>query len=117
MTSLIVGNATANTTFGNGIFTATGNANVGNLGTAGLIVATGNVTGGNVTTAGQLVSSVATGTAPIVVTSTTTVANLNAQYAGTANSVAGANVTGAVAYATTANSVACLLYTSPSPRD
>jgi len=106
LTSLIVGNATANTTFGNGIFTATGNANVGNLGTAGLIVATGNVTGGNVTTAGQLVSSVATGTAPIVVTSTTTVANLNAQYAGTANSVAGANVTGAVAYATTANSVA-----------
>lgn len=57
LTTLVVGNATANTTFGNGIFTATGNANVGNLGTAGLIVATGNVTGGNLLTSG-LVSAV-----------------------------------------------------------
>lgn len=57
LTSLIVGNGTANTTFGNGIFTATGNANIGNLGTAGLIVATGNITGGNLLTSG-LVSAV-----------------------------------------------------------
>ena len=56
-----------------------GNANVGNLGTAGLITATGNVTAGNVTTAGQLVSTIATGTAPMVVSSTTKVANLNVE--------------------------------------
>ena len=57
LTSLIVGNATANTTFGNGIFTATGNANVGNLGTAGLLVATGNITGGNLVTGGLVVAT------------------------------------------------------------
>ena len=60
--------------------------------------------------AGQLISTVATGTAPLVVSSTTQVANLNAATAGTAsvaNSVAGANVVGAVAnatFATTAGS-------------
>ena len=61
-----------------GTLNATGNANVGNLGTGGLIVATGNVSGGNITTAGQLVSTVATGTAPLAVSSTTVVTNLNA---------------------------------------
>ncbi len=122
--------------------TISGNANVGNLGSSGLIVATGNVTGGNLVTGGalsvtgnanlgnletaqvlasanvtapQLISNVATGTAPLVVTSTTQVANLNAAtaglatYATTANAVAGANVSGAVGlatYATTANAVA-----------
>jgi len=83
--------ATGNVTGGNlvtgGVLSVTGNANVGNLGTAGLVVATGNVSGGNVTTAGQLVSSISTGTAPIVVTSTTQVANLNAATAGTAGTV------------------------------
>jgi hypothetical protein len=53
---------------------------------AGTVSATGNVSGGNITTAGQVVSSIATGTAPLVVTSTTQVANLNAATAGTANS-------------------------------
>jgi hypothetical protein len=48
------------------------------------MTATVNVTVGNLTTGGQLVSSVATGTAPLVVTSTTQVANLNAATAGTA---------------------------------
>jgi hypothetical protein len=48
--------------------------------------------GGNVSTSGQLVSTVTTGTAPIVVSSTTTVANLN--IGGNA-----ANVTGTVAAA------------------
>jgi hypothetical protein len=87
-TGLIV--ATGNVTGGNlvtgGVLSVTGNANVGNLGTAGLIVATGNITGGNINTAGNvtasiLVSNVATGTAPITVTSTTRVANLNVSYA------------------------------------
>jgi hypothetical protein len=88
-----------------------GNANVGNLGTGGLIAATGNVSGGNVTTAGKVVASalesnVATGTAPIVVASTTKVTNLNADLldgydtatAATANTVvvrdANGNITG-----------------------
>ena len=87
---------------------ATGNANVGNLGTDGLITATGTITGGNIETAGtlsaggnanvgnlgttqllasanvttpQIISNVATGTAPLVVTSTTRVANLSVNYA------------------------------------
>ena len=88
-----------------GYLNATGNANVGNLGTAGLIVATGNITGGNLVTGGalsvtgnanvgnlgtaqvlatanvtapQLISNTSTGTAPLVVSSTTLVSNLNA---------------------------------------
>lgn len=51
---------------------ANGNANVGNLGTA-QVLATANIT------APQLISNIATGTAPLVVTSTTKVANLNAE--------------------------------------
>jgi filamentous hemagglutinin len=99
------GNVSTGNLVASGLLSVTGNANVGNLGTAGLVVATGNVTGGNLTTAGlvsatgnviggnlttggivsatgnvttaaQLVSSVAVGTAPIVVTSTTLVPNL-----------------------------------------
>jgi hypothetical protein len=70
-----------------GTLNATGNANVGNLGTAGLIVATGNVSGGNITTAGRLVSSIATGTAPLTVTSTTRVSNLNVDYANVADNI------------------------------
>jgi hypothetical protein len=72
---------------------ANGNANVGNLGTAGLITATGNIGGGNINTAGQLVSSVATGTAPLVVTSTTQVANLSVATAGTVTTNAQPNIT------------------------
>jgi filamentous hemagglutinin len=86
--------ATGNVTGGNlttgGVLSVTGNANVGNLGTAGLIVATGDITGGNINTAGNvtaniLVSNVATGTAPITVTSTTRIANLNVSYANVAD--------------------------------
>jgi hypothetical protein len=66
----------------------TGNANVGNLGTA-QVLASANVT------APQYISNIATGTAPLVVSSTTKVANLNADLldgfstavAGTANTV------------------------------
>jgi hypothetical protein len=74
--------ATGNVTGGNlttaGVVAATGNVSGGNLTTGGVVAATGNVSGGNITTAGQLVSSVATGTAPLVVSSTTLVSNLNA---------------------------------------
>lgn len=57
-----------------------GNANVGNLGTA-QVLATANVT------SPQLISNIATGTAPLVVTSTTQVANLNVATSGIANTV------------------------------
>ena len=104
LTSLgVTGTATAGNLSTGGTLNVTGNANVGNLGTAGLIVATGNVTGGNLVTGGvvsatgnvtggninsagsmtasTLVSNVATGTAPLTVTSTTRVSNLNVTYA------------------------------------
>jgi hypothetical protein len=74
---LIVTTTGANIT---GTLNATGNANVGNLGTA-QVLASANVT------APQLISNVATGTAPLVVTSTTQVANLNVATAGTAGTV------------------------------
>ena len=69
------GNNTANITSTgvnvSGTLNATGNANVNNLGTA-QVLATANIT------APQLISNVATGTAPLVVSSTTLVSNLNA---------------------------------------
>ena len=70
--------------------TGTGNANIGNINTAQLL-ATANVT------APQLISNVAIGTAPFVVTSTTTVANLSVATATTAGSAttAGTVTTGA----------------------
>jgi hypothetical protein len=83
-----------------------------------LVTATGANLKGNFSANGningiQLVSNVATGTAPLIVTSTTVVANLRAananlanlaNFATTANSVAGANVSGTVANATFATS-------------
>lgn len=69
-----------------GTLSVTGNANVGNLGTA-RILASANVT------APQLISNVATGTAPLVVTSTTQVANLNVATAGTVTTNAQPNIT------------------------
>lgn len=51
--------------FGNLILTVTGNANIGNIHSAGTI------------TASRLISNVSNGTAPLTVTSTTKVANLN----------------------------------------
>ena len=77
-------------------FTSTG------LNVAGYLTSTGNVTGGNITTSGQLVSTVSTGTAPLSVSSTTLVSNLNADLldgynsavANTANTVAVRNSDG-----------------------
>ena len=67
------------------ITASSGNANVGNLGFgSGQITGTGNITAGNANVTGQLISTVTTGTAPFVVTSTTQVANLNVATAGTA---------------------------------
>ena len=64
-----------------------GNANVGNIGAAAGVF-TANVTAGNANVTGQLISTVATGTAPLVVSSTTQVANLNAATAGSATNAA-----------------------------
>jgi hypothetical protein len=60
-----------------GTINISGNANVGNLGTA-QILASANIT------SPQLISNIAIGTAPLVVTSTTQVANLNVALAGNA---------------------------------
>jgi len=61
-----------------GTANVTGNANVGNLGTAQVLASA------NITTP-QFISNIATGTAPLVVTSTTRVANLNVDQSNIAN--------------------------------
>jgi collagen type VII alpha len=75
----VVGNFSGNVSAANlstgGTLSVTGNANVGNLGTAGTVIAS------------VLESNVATGTAPFTVVSTTTVANLQAATAVTADTV------------------------------
>ena len=75
-TTFVVTGTGANIT---GTANISGNANVGNLGTTRILAS------GNITTT-QLISNIATGTAPLVVTSTTQVANLNAATAGSADS-------------------------------
>ncbi|HLY63795.1 MAG TPA: tail fiber domain-containing protein [Terriglobia bacterium] len=65
--------------------------------------AAGQTVTGNVSTAGQLISTIATGTAPLVVSSTTVVPNLNANmlqgmHAGDFASATGSNVFGADQY-------------------
>lgn len=93
---------TANVAAGNlttgGALSVTGNANVGNLGTA-QVLASANVT------APQFISNISTGTAPLLVSSTTKVANLNADLldgfdsstANTANTIALRNSDGNLA--------------------
>jgi hypothetical protein len=61
--------------------------NITSVGTLTSLAVTGNVTAGNANVTGQLISTIATGTSPLVVTSTTQVANLNAATAGTAATV------------------------------
>lgn len=80
---LVVTTTGANIT---GTLNVTGNANVGNLGTT-RILATANIT------APQLISNVATGTAPLVVTSNTQVPNLHSALAGTVTTAAQPNIT------------------------
>jgi hypothetical protein len=111
---------TANAVAGANVSGQVGNALVaGTVYTAAQpnITSTGTLTGLNVSSAvnaTSFTSNVATGTAPFVVTSTTTVANLNvaqANLANTANAVAGANVSGQVANALVAGTV----YTAAQP--
>ena len=96
VSTLVVSNTGANIS---GTANVSGNANVLNLGTS-QVLATANIT------APQLISNVATGTAPLVVTSTTTVSNLSVtslqgngpSQSATANSIvqreANGNITG-----------------------
>ena len=83
---------------GNVNISAAGNANVfrvtgTGVNVAGTLNATGNITGANIITTGHLESTVATGTAPLIVTSTTQVANLNSATAGTVRTNAQPNIT------------------------
>ena len=52
--------------------------NITSVGTLSSLAVTGTITGGNANVTGQLISTVSTGTAPLVVSSTTVVTNLNA---------------------------------------
>jgi hypothetical protein len=81
-----------------------GNANVGNINATGTMnIGTGS--GGNITGVDYITANFFSGNGSLL--SSITGANVTGQvaYAATANSVSGSNVTGAVAYATTANSV------------
>jgi hypothetical protein len=95
-----VGTGISNGTSNVNIPTINGNINLSVGGNANVLVVTGtgaSVTGninssGNVT-ASRLISNVATGTAPLVVTSTTQVANLNVATAGTVLTNSQPNIT------------------------
>ena len=104
-----------------GTVTTAAQGNITSVGTLTSLSVSGNITAGNISATnhtgttsnitGQYITTLATGTAPFVVTSTTQVANLNvasaglATFATTANAVAGANVSGTVSSATTAGTV------------
>ena len=75
---------------------ATANAFTGNQSVTGTLSATGGIS-----TAGRLTSTVATGTAPLAVTSTTVVPNLNASLLGGFSPSAFASVTAANTFAAT----------------
>ena len=87
---------------------ATGNLSATILYANSTITAVGNIVGANVDTAGnvtasRLVSNVATGTAPLTVTSTTRVANLNVAYANVADFINVADVSSGTYYPILAN--------------
>ena len=82
----------------NGNFTVSGNANVGNLGTT-QVVATGNIS-----TTNQLISTATSGS-PILVASTTVVANLNASLLS-GSSANAANTGGTIALRDAAGNIA-----------
>jgi hypothetical protein len=63
------------------VVTGTGANITGTANISGAATISGNATVGNLITQGQLISSLATGTAPIIVSSTTRVSNLNVAYA------------------------------------
>jgi len=82
-----------------------GNANIGNLGTA-QVLASANVT------SPQFISNIASGTAPLVVTSPTRVANLNVAYANVSDFVSVSAITSGTYYLSFVNGTASANYTS-----
>ena len=83
---------------GNITTSVNGNANVmvvtgSGANIAGYVNATSNVSGSNISASAQLISTLATGTAPLLVLSTTQVANLNAAVAGVVTTNAQPNIT------------------------
>jgi hypothetical protein len=81
-----------------------GNANIGNLGTA-QVLASANVT------SPQFISNIASGTAPLVVTSPTRVANLNVAYANVSDYVAVSAITTGTYYLSFVNGTSAANYT------
>jgi hypothetical protein len=91
-----VGNIGANNavfTLINGALVTAAQPNITSTGTLASLSVSGNANVGNIGTTGQFVSSITTGTAPMVVSSTTQVANLNATTAGTVYTNAQPNIT------------------------
>jgi len=91
-----------------GFNAATGNLSATILYANTTITAVGNIVGANLDTAGnvtasRLISNVATGTAPLTVSSTTRVANLNVAYANVADHINVSDVTTGTFYPVLAN--------------
>ena len=99
---MIISDTGANIT---GTANVSGNANVGNLGTTRVLSSS------NITTP-QFISNVASGTAPLVVTSTTRVANLNVAYANVSDYVAVSALTTGTYYIPFVSGTATANYTS-----
>jgi hypothetical protein len=99
--TLVITSTGANIT---GTANVSGNANVGNLGTA-QVLASANVT------SPQFISNIAGGTAPLVVTSTTRVANLNVSYANVSDYVAVSAITTGTYYIPFVSGTAAANYT------
>jgi hypothetical protein len=105
--NLLAGDANFNWDFNNRILTVAGNTDVGNLNATGTVISS------------RLISNVATGTAPLTVTSTTVVANLNADrvdgfdtsVSSTANTIVVRNANGNIA----ANNISGTLSTAAQP--
>ena len=98
---MIISDTGANIT---GTANVSGNANVGNLGTTRVLSSS------NITTP-QFISNVASGTAPLVVTSTTRVANLNVAYANVSDYVAVSALTTGTYYIPFVSGIAAANYT------
>jgi hypothetical protein len=98
------GNANAGNLGISGLFFASGNINGGNLGTGGLITASGNIQGANLITGG-IISAIGNANVGNIGATNGVFTNVSGN-GSSLISITGANVTGAVSYATTANSVA-----------
>lgn len=88
---IIQGGSTLTWDYATSLLTVAGNANVGNLNASGTV------------TSSKLTSNIATGTAPLTVTSTTRVANLNVAYANVADHINTALVSTGTYYPLLAN--------------